>query len=540
MGTARLWIVGACVLLATASPSFGGPRAKGPDQPGEDLLSRDVQALADKIDQAIAARWAAAKVQEAPVADDAAFARRVYLDVAGRIPSVAEVRTFLEDKRPDKRQRLVQRLLAGPAYVRHFTDVWRHLLMPETSADFQVRYMVPLFEAWVRKQFVDNVSYDKLVRELLTAGVDPQQYYGPQNRTNITPSAFYLAKEVKPENLGASTARLFLGINLECAQCHDHPFARWTRSQFWEFAAFFAGLEQPGNRGFFNQVNENFDRRELTISGGNQVVQAAFLDGKEPQWKYKVSSRVTLADWMTSADNPFFARAAANRLWAHFFGIGIVEPVDDLTNDKDALHRELLDELGRQFAAHQYDFKFLIRAITSSRTYQLVSETTHPSQDDPRLFARMPVRGLTAEQLFDSLAQATGYRQDGNLQDEIFFGNQSVRSEFLTKFASQDKKTEFQTSILQALSLMNGKFIADATSIDKSATLAAVADAPFLDTAQRIETLCLATIGRLPRSDEVYRLHKYVSEGGPKKNAKGALADVFWALLNSSEFMLNH
>jgi len=325
---------------------------------------------------------------------------------------------------------------------------------------------------------------------------------------------------------------------LECAQCHNHPFAKWRREQFWETAAFFAGLSRDTNR--FGTTRELTDRREMAIPGTDRVVQANFLDGSEPRWKYKVGPRVTLAEWVTSADNPFFARAAANRLWAHFFGIGIVDPVDDLGDDKaEPSHPELLDVLAREFAAHKFDLKFLIRAITLSKTYQLTSAYTDPSQEELRLFAKMPVKGMTAEQLFDSVSAATGYREQGGPQNP-FFGANTPRSEFLTKFASQDKRTESTTSILQALALMNGKLVADATNAERSVTLAGIADAPFLDTAGKVEALYLGTLSRLPRSQERERFVKYIEDGGAKKDRKQALADVFWALLNSSEFMLNH
>jgi hypothetical protein len=335
-----------------------------------------------------------------------------------------------------------------------------------------------------------------------------------------------------------------MGVKIECAQCHNHPFAKWTRQQFWETAAFFAGLSRDGNN-FFGNFREMTDRREMSIPGTDRVVQANFLDGTEPRWKYKVGPRVTFADWLTSRENPFFARAAANRLWAHFFGAGIVEPVDDLGNEDpepshQPSHPGLLDELAKQFAAHDFDVKFLVRAITMSKAYQLTSAQSDPSQDDLRLLARMPVKGMTAEQLFDSVSAATGYREPPGPQGPFIIAGNTPRTDFLTKFASQDKRTETTTSILQALALMNGRLVADATNVERSITLAGVADAPFLDTAGKVETLYLATLSRQPRPAERDRFVKYIDGGGPEKDKKKALADVFWALLNSSEFILNH
>jgi hypothetical protein len=562
MGTYRLWMLGLCTLLA-AGPALGA-------DPAPAAAAGDAQALAARIDQHLAARLAAARVKPAPLADDAEFLRRVTLEVIGRIPSVAEARAFLDEKAPGKRRRLVDRLLESPGYVNHFVNVWRALMLPEANASFQTRFLVPGFEAWLRKQLSQNAGYDQMVRELLTTPIgnqaaQPINLYGNQGG-EPNPIAFYLAKEVRPENLAASTARLFLGVRLECAQCHDHPFATWKREQFWGYAAFFAGLQRQEQGELAIPTREILDRRELAIPGSEKVVQASFLDGSEPQWRFKVGPRVTLADWVTSADNPFFARAAVNRLWAHFFGVGLTEPVDDMLGDESVTsHPELLDELAREFAAQRFDVKFLIRAITASRAYQLTSAPTHKDQEDPRLFARMALKSLTPEQLFDSLVQATGYTDQRDPRRAFILNDMSPRSQFLDKFANRnDKPTEPQTSIIQALALMNGKFMSDVTSVDRSETLAAIADAPFLDTAGRIEALYLATLSRKPRPEESARLVAYVDAGGVKadfteavtelvqglvkgqapaqkaKDSDRALADVFWALLNSSEFILNH
>jgi hypothetical protein len=238
-------------------------------------------------------------------------------------------------------------------------------------------------------------------------------------------------------------------------------------------------------------------------------------------------------------------------MWAYFMGTGLVEPVDDmLAGTSKSSHPKLLDMLAREFAEHQFDLKFLIQAITASQAYQLTSAGARDAEDDPTLFARMTLRGLTAEQLFDSVAQATGYRDaggDDNLLTGLFGGARSARAEFLTKFASTDRPVDAETSILQALTLMNGKVTAAATSLERSETLAAVIDAPFLTTAQRIETLYLATLSRKPTKKELDRAVKFVddaveeakTEDKPKAGNE-ALADVFWALMNSPGFLLNH
>jgi hypothetical protein len=205
---------------------------------------------------------------------------------------------------------------------------------------------------------------------------------------------------------------LFLGVKVECAQCHDHPFAKWTRTQFWEYAAFFSGLQV--NQRNPNGMGQGLDpkRRQIEIPNAKvkTIVTAKFLDGTDPKWKDDDITRKVLADWATSPENPYFARATANRIWAHFFGIGLVEPVDEFSDENPPSHPELLDALAKGLVENNFDIKFLIRAITASRAYQLTSETTHKSQEDIRLFAHMPIKGLTPEQFFDSFAVAVIYR----------------------------------------------------------------------------------------------------------------------------------
>jgi len=536
---------GLAALSALVLAVGSAPAAQKPDPtkpPG------DVEKLTANIDHYIARHWGETKTEPAPRADDAEFLRRVYLDLAGRIPSVEETRTFLADRRPDKRARLVDRILGGSRYVAHFTNVWRMLLLPEAGNNFQVRLQQPTFEAWVKQMVARNAGYDEMARELLTVtlnkGSEIELFLGAGAPT---PLAFYVAKEFKPENLAASTARVFLGVNVQCAQCHNHPFAEWKREEFWGFAAFFAGVKSRRTMDLLLPEKETQDKRELIIPGSERVAQARFLDGTEPAWKSKSTSRGTLAEWMTAPSNPYFARAAVNRMWAYFFGTGLVDPVDEMAGgDRQPSHPELLDLLARDFAAHRFDVKFLIRAITASRAYQLSSAATRNNQKERTLFAYMPLRGLTAEQIFDSLAMATGYRDSGGGDDlisNLLGGQRSARSEFLTRFANQPERvTETQTSILQALSLMNGKVIAAATSLENSETLAAVVETPFVTTAERIETLYLATLSRKPEAKELRRAVQFVNDAGKRRKGSGkeALADVFWALLNSPEFIVNH
>jgi hypothetical protein len=483
----------------------------------EKAADKDVKAVARKIDKRIAAAWGKG-VKPAPLADDAEFFRRVHLDLTGRIPSVTEAQDFLDDDRPNKRALWVERILRADAddpsykdaYVRHFTNVWRAWLLARTNQQAQFRQ--PGLEAWLRRRLDSNVGYDRMVRDLLT---------GP---TNGQAAVFYQANESRPENLAGSTTRLFLGVHLECAQCHDHPFDKWTRTQFWQFAGFFTDLTPVA------RARKASRRGEIRIPGKDKVVSARFLDGKEPRWKDGPGTRATLAEWMTAPDNPFFARAIVNRMWTYFFGIGLINPAEGSDSEPPAAHKELLGELAGELVAHKFDLKFLIRAITASRAYQRTSAVSHKSHKDPALFARMPLRGLSPEQLFDSLAEATEYRGGAA---------QAARAQFLARFVAQEQKINYQTSILQALYLMNNPFIADRTSLEKNRTLATLAE-QRTSTGRKIDSLYLVVLSRKPRPAERERFVKYVDKGGPSGNKKKALADAFWVLLNSPEFILNH
>ncbi len=532
------------------------PLAAGAQPPAKNASARDAQVLAEKIDWYLAGHWAGARVQPAAPASDAEFLRRLYLDLAGRIPTIAEARAFLADQRPDRRARLVERLLASPRYVTHFTNVWRALLIPEANNNFIVRLQQESFESWLKQRVATNVGYDQLARDLIEApiqasGLGPAAFTGGGGPS---PLAFYSAKEFQPENLAAGTARIFLGVSVECAQCHNHPFAKWRRDQFWSFAAFYSGVQSQRVMDFLLPGKDIADRKEIKIPGTDKVVQAKYLDESQPNWKANLTTRKTLAEWVTAPANPYFSRTAVNRTWAYFFGTGLVEPVDEMVGANTvASHPVLLDLLAREFAEHKFDVKFLIRAITATRAYQLTSAGKDKKLDDPTLVARMPLRGLTPEQFFDSLVTATGFRDSGSsgndLLSAITGGAKSARSQFLSKFGNQtERPTKAQMSILQALSLMNGKVISDATSLENSETLTALLDAPFLSTSQRVEALYLAVLARQPNSRELERSVRFVEEtaqatkGDAARRAayNNAVADVFWALLNTSEFSLNH
>lgn len=530
--TLRLWLtcIAGCWVLGL--PATAVIRAADPA-----VTSTAEKQVVERINLRIRERWEQEKVVPTSRADDAEFLRRVYLDLAGQIPPVSEVRRFLDDKSPDKRAALVSELLESPRYIVHFSNVWRAELLPEVSAEPQLQFLMPSFEAWLKDQLIDNDSYADLARKLVTFKIEGAARQNPfEAGGTVSPVAFYQAKEGKPENLASGTARVFLGVRIECAQCHNHPFDSWKQEQFWSFAAFYAGVsrQQMGDAG--GPLSDVPTRRKLDIPGKKTKVEARFLNGTEPTWEANEPSREKLANWLTSRNNPYFAKAAVNRIWGRLFGVGIVDPVDDFSDANPPSHPELLDELATAFIDSDYDLKFLLRVLTATEAYQLTSSVTDISQEPPQRFARMSLKGLSPEQLFDSVAEATGHFERNRRDQAFAINDDRPRNEFLEAFNNEtDPLTERPTTILQALAMMNGRFVTDTLNPEKG-LLAAVINFPDMKNEERIETLYLAALGRKPRPTELPKLLAHC-EG---RELSVALGDIFWAVLNSSEFLLNH
>jgi len=509
-------------------------------------------ALSGRIDRHISARWNKEGVKPVGPADDSTFFRRVHLDLVGRIPQIDHVSDYLEDDRPDKQKIWVDKLLDSEAFAEHFSNIYRTLILPQVENQ-QAQFLIGGFDKWLQKKLQENTPFNTLVHELLTSS-NRQNFNQPNDFNNPSPAAFYAANENKPENLAGASARLFLGVKIECAQCHKHPFADWTRTQFWEFAAFFQNID--GNNGLAQPVpidekgqpakkvepkNPN-EGPTIAIPKTDQVVKAKFLDGTAPKWAAGMDPRKEMADWITSKANPYFAKITVNQLWHYFYGTGLVDPFDDFGEHNPASHEELLDELAEQFVQNGYDLKYVIRAIVHSKTYQLGSRPLSSAQkkedDEPeslRLFTRMPLRALTGEQIFDSLALVMDYKVDRT--KPAFSLVPTPREEFVSKFASpENKRVDVHSSILQALHLMNGKFMANATSLEKNKNLKDIVDSN-VDVASKVSTLYRMALSRQPRPEELNRMVRYVTGN---KDQGQALADVLWVLLNSAEFTVNH
>lgn len=484
-----------------------------------------MEAMAARIDELIQARLDREKVTAAPLATDGEFIRRASLDLVGNLPTVAQTRAYLDNDAPDKRQQLIAQLLKSPAYPTHLANTWRALVL-EPSDDPQRLQNEQGLQLWLRGKFSQNARYDRLVEEFLTA-----------TQGSDGPGYFYASQDLKPEMLASETSRIFLGLQLECAQCHDHPFDRWKQHDFWGLAAFFAQLERPANDnviglGRFDIVDR--DMGEVTIPETDEVVPPSFPGSKADYASFGGTRRQQLAIWMVSRDNPFMPRRAVNWAWAHMMGRGIVHPADDMSPQNLPSHPELLDELTTYFIQSGFDLRLLLQTIAITDTYARSSEAVSDSEADPELFARMAVKSLTPEQLYDAFLKVGLLKSDASMMQQ-----DGQRIQFVARMRTASKdRTFFDTGMPQALAVMNGPPVSTATSPDTSGLLKALS-APFLSDEQRLNVLFLAAYSRPPYPDELKRYQEFLQQADPGQQS-AALGDVLWVLANSAEFMLNH
>ena len=472
--------------------------------------------MRERVDALLAERWQVAGVKPAELSADAEFLRRVHLDLVGSIPKVAEVREFVADTRPEKRLRLIDRLLDNPAHVSHSAATWRRILLANSNAQ-QLEY-IPSLENWLHDKLTANAPYDEIVRELILAEGNIQQN---------GPALFYAAVGNRPDEMAATTARVFLGVRLECAQCHDHPFDDWRQKDFWGYAAFFArvGPQQPQLVGNVTSTPAG----EVMVPGSTDPVRPTYLRGDWADPTQDANRRQMLARWMTAPGNPYFAKATVNRVWANLFGRGLIDPVDDLKTLNQPSHPQLLQELADFFVASKYDLWQLHRVLAGTRAYQL-SSVPAGSQSPPELFAAMAMKTLTPEQLYDSLATTGLY---GTSQ------NDGWRRMFLSSFRGPPgSASDYTAGIPQALTLMNGGTTSGIA--DRSSPLLDAVNVPFLSDEERLDTLFLATVSRPPSDEERTQCMAVLTAAAAGEARQQALANILWALLNSAEFTFNH
>lgn len=485
--------------------------------------------LAKFIDQQLSQRLKEEKVTASPLADDAEFLRRACLDLTGKIPSVERTLAFLNDTNPAKRAQLIDELLASSDYGRHQADLWQAMLLPRNS---DVRFVKrdPLFN-WLEESFNSNKPWNKLVHELVTAS-------GGQDKNG---AVTYFLTNNSVDKLNDSVARMFLGVQLQCAQCHNHPFTDWKQTDYWHMAAFFmkTQIEQvrnPNKGGGVPSVQEagNIRKNKNFLPESAKILSPKFLQAEEPAVGGK-ALRPILADWLTSASNPYFSKAMVNRTWAQLFGRGLVNPIDDMHDGNPASHPELLAELSRQFAANDFDLKYVIRAICNSQSYQRTSKPYANNADaSPALYSHMAVKVLSPEQLYDSLTTILGETRGAGPGPRAAAaarnGPATPRQTFVAFFMLEEPDpTEYQVGIPQVLRLMNSQMTNNNSSIGRVIR-------EMKSPEEVVEQLYLSVLSRKPTAGEQEMMLSHVKK---QIDPKTGYADILWAMLNSSEFALN-
>ena len=507
--------------------------------------------LRDIIDSEIGAAWKREKIAPAKPGADAEFLRRVYLDLVGATPTYEETIAFLDSSEPKKREQLVDRLLGDPRFAQHQADLWDLLFFTRNPPGFDTAKRDG-FQAWLRGCFEKNVPYDVWARELLKA----------EGNSADNGALYYVQYRNAPEDATEAISQKFLGVQLHCARCHDHPYESWKQKDFYGFAAFFARLEvvQVGKKG--NDTTYAIGERNIgdvlftgsakdAVPGKKGVpVKPKFLQGeplKEPEPpaketkfapnqmppKPEFSRKDQLADWMTKPDNPFFARAIANRMWAQFLGRGIVHPVDNLSPNNKPTHPVLLDELTKAMVEHKFDLKWFIRELVNSQTYQLSSVGSGKAM--PEWFEHARSRPLSAEELVESWRNASGYtaiEQAGGKKANLDRFRPIGSGYFLQFFGNPVTGTgDFQGGLAEHLYLNNGP-VTQMISAGKGSLEEFVGD-KLKPMEARVERLFLSTLNRRPTDKERAKFSQFLADGGVP-------ADAVWTLISCSEFRFNH
>ncbi len=487
------------------------------------------------IDTHIDAKLQRLKIQASPLADDATFLRRLTLDLTGQTPTPAEVRAFLADPAPTKvkRARLIDKLIARPSYTDYWTIKWGDLL--QSSRKYLGEKGTFAFREWIRDSIASNKPYDKMVRELLTS----------RGSSYDEPAANFYRITRDPKLTMEKTTQVFLGVRMVCAQCHDHPFERWTQNQYFQMSAFFSAVGlRPGY-----EVGEEiiYDQRsgfDMKHPKDSRVVAPEFLiaSARPVAIPNDDRRRDALATWLTSKENPFFAKAVANRVWSYFFGKGIIDPVDDIRASNPPVNPALLEALTNDFIAHNFDLQHLMRTIVNSRAYQTSIVTNEWNEKDGENFSHYMPRRMSAEALMDAVAAAAGARPKFPEVPEDLSATQLPdphvgKDGFLDLFGRPsresacecERRTDF--SLPQALNLVNGATISDAVADSKGRVANLILSGR--NDAAVVEELYLAALSRLPNKAESERGQKYLAGGSRAVRAQ----DLLWALLNSKGFL---
>jgi hypothetical protein len=484
------------------------------------------------IDELIYAKLKLLRIQPSELCSDAEYIRRVSLDVCGVLPTSSESEQFIADADPAKREKLVDKLLARKEFVELWVMKWSELLQMRSS--IYVSYKATLlYYNWLQEQIAGNVPIDQMITKLLSS----------KGGTFTNPATNYYQMEQDRLKTAENVAQVFMGMRIQCAQCHNHPFDRWTMDDYYGFAAFFAQIGRKQGSDPRETIVFNSGGGEVNHLVGGRVMAPKFLGGATPDLKGR-DRREVLGEWIVSNDNPYFAKNLANIVWAHFFGRGIVDQVDDVRVSNPPVNGPLLDALAKHFIEYKFDFKRVVRDICTSRTYQLSTVTNETNAFDERNFSHATLRRIRAEVLLDCITQATQTKDKftglpiGARAVQIADGNTATY--FLTTFGRASRETvcscevKMEPNLGQALHLMNGENVH--AKVKEGGVVKRLLDEKK-SPPQVVDELYLRSLSRRPTVDE----HKAIeTQLAGVKDPVPPLEDVFWALLNSREFLFNH
>ncbi|HEX3148834.1 MAG TPA: DUF1549 and DUF1553 domain-containing protein [Gemmataceae bacterium] len=504
---------------------------KPPEAPAHPMAT---VALAQLIDRQVGLKLESSQVKPSPTTTDAEFLRRVYLDLTGVIPTAEQSAAFLDDKSPDKRSKLIDSLLSNPNFGRRMADIWATLMYPVDS-DNRFVSKAPLHE-WLQEKFNANMHWDAMAFELITATGDADK-----NGATI-----YAMSNRGVDKMTDSVGKLFLGVQIQCAQCHNHPFTHWKQAEYWGLAQFFYKVNVSNPRaakdgGTISVSEEGRPNRKVNaVPESAKEVAPKLLGADTLKLDNSKPYRPVLANWICSPSNPFFAKAFVNRLWAQYMGRGLVNPVDDLSVENEPTHPELLKALAKEFGDSGFDIKHVIRGLCNSATYQRSSKPVGDNRDDRTLYSHQAIKVLSGEQLYDSLTSVLGAMgRDAAVRAKAAGpkgGPVGPREQFAAFFLGSENApaTAYEAGIPQALRLMNNPMMAAARLTAVATKAGEVTKGVAQDKA--IEKIYLTALSRRPTGDETKKMIEFA---GKQQDQRAAYGDMLWVLLNSSEFALN-
>ncbi len=523
-----------------AAPTAGLPNPRANAGSG-DLRSderrgqetRAERVMRNFIDPLVESKLAKLNIQSSELCSDEDFLRRAFLDVIGTLPKPDEVRKFLDDKQPNRRARLIDELIKRPEYADYWALKWSDLLRVERPTLGHAG--ANGYYRWIRDSFATNKPFDRFARELLTA----------EGLLRDQPAGYVFKAVNQPGEQSATISQVLLGVRIDCAKCHHHPFDRWSQTDYFGMEAFFTQITfKPTPQG---EMLLTRDSGPTKHSRTGETVFAHALGEPSPEKSPEGDRRKLLAEWMTSPKNTFFARNIVNRAWAHFLGRGLIEPVDDVRLTNPPTNPELLDELAAKFIESGFDVHQLIRTITASRTYQRSAKPNVTNERDEQNYSRALLKRLDAEVLFDAVCQATGTSEkfagvpDGSRAIQLW--DSQVKHDFLKLFGRPVRATACECeratepSVAQVLHVLNSPELQSKLS-DESGTVARLARRYPSDNSALIDELYLTIVSRLPTADEKAAATKYLQDHASAR--RHAAEDLAWSLLNSLEFVFNH